>query len=99
MKLWAEVNEEKEQLFNLMEEVQKKLLKRKADTGYAREEVDLRLCSWSDDLAETQKTAQQWKARPEKQEKTMIFINKVGTRSAALQTWLGLLPTGDYGSR
>lgn len=62
-----------------MEEVQKKLLKRKADTGYAREEVDLRLCSWSDDLAETQKTAQQWKARPEKQEKTMIFINKVGT--------------------
>ncbi|KAH7198881.1 uncharacterized protein B0J16DRAFT_392692 [Fusarium flagelliforme] len=28
----------------------------------------------------------------------MVFVDKVGRHSAALEAWLGLLPMGDYGS-
>ncbi|KAF6809748.1 hypothetical protein CMUS01_13617 [Colletotrichum musicola] len=44
--LWKQVDEEKEALFKLMEEVQRKLLRKAADNGEAKEKIDVRRCSW-----------------------------------------------------
>ncbi|KAF6813202.1 hypothetical protein CSOJ01_04713, partial [Colletotrichum sojae] len=44
--LWKQVDEEKEALFKLMEEAQRRLLRKAADSGEAKEEIDVRRCSW-----------------------------------------------------
>lgn len=93
--LWKEVDEEKERLFELMQQVQKKLSKEQS----SEDMVDLRKCSWREVMGQVQKTAQRWKLRPNKQGRTMVFIDKLGRHSSALESWLGLLPSGDYGSR
>ncbi|KIL88242.1 hypothetical protein FAVG1_08321 [Fusarium avenaceum] len=92
--LWKEVDEEKERLFELMQQVQKKLSKEQS----SEDMVDLRKCSWREVMGQVQKTAQRWKLRPNKQGRTMVFIDKLGRHSSALESWLGLLPSGDYGS-
>ncbi|KAI6754732.1 hypothetical protein HG530_012484 [Fusarium avenaceum] len=92
--LWKEVDEEKERLFELMQQVQKKLSKEQS----SEDMVDLRKCSWREVMGQIQKTAQRWKLRPNKQGRTMVFIDKLGRHSSALESWLGLLPSGDYGS-
>jgi hypothetical protein len=93
--LWNEVDEEKERLFELMQQVQKKLSKEQSSDDM----IDLRKCSWREVMGQVQKTAQRWKLRPNKQGRTMVFIDKLGRHSSALESWLGLLPSGDYGSR
>lgn len=93
--LWKEVDEEKERLFELMQQVQKKLSKEQS----SEDMVDLRKCSWREVMGQVQKTAERWKLRPNKQGRTMVFIDKLGRHSSALESWLGLLPSGDYGSR
>ncbi|KAH7233070.1 hypothetical protein BKA59DRAFT_446565 [Fusarium tricinctum] len=92
--LWKEVDEEKERLFELMQQVQKKLSKEQSSDDM----IDLRKCSWREVMGQVQKTAQRWKLRPNKQGRTMVFIDKLGRHSSALESWLGLLPSGDYGS-
>ncbi|KAG5661788.1 hypothetical protein KAF25_004027 [Fusarium avenaceum] len=92
--LWKEVDEEKERLFELMQQVQKKLSKEHS----SEDMIDLRKCSWREVMGQVQKTAQRWKLRPNKQGRTMILIDKLGRHSSALESWLGLLPSGDYGS-
>jgi hypothetical protein len=93
--LWKEVDEEKERLFELMQQVQKKLSKEQSSEDI----VDLRKCNWREVMGQVQKTAQRWKLRPNRQGRTMVFIDKLGRHSSALESWLGLLPSGDYGSR
>ncbi|KAF6837171.1 hypothetical protein CPLU01_03283 [Colletotrichum plurivorum] len=97
--LWKQVDGEKEALFTLMEEVQRKLLKKTADNGGPKEKIDVRRCSWSQVVSQVQITAEMWRNRPEKQGKTMIFIDKVGRNRDAFESCLQLLPMGDYGSR
>ena len=87
-----------EELFKLMEQVQSKLDRDTAEND-AETKVDLRKCDWKAVMGEVGRTAQRWKARPNKQGKVMVFIDKIGRHSAALETWLGILPMGDYGSR
>lgn len=82
-----------------MEEVQRKLLQKTADNGGPKEKIDLRRCSWSQVVSQVQITAEMWKDQPERQGKTMIFIDKVGRNTDAFESWLQLLPMGDYGSR
>lgn len=81
-----------------MEQVQKKLDQNKSDQKYSTK-VDLRQCNWNVVLGEVEKTAQLWKSRPNKQSRIMVFVDKVGRHSEALEKWLALLPAGDYGSR
>ncbi|KAF5539421.1 hypothetical protein FMEXI_8910 [Fusarium mexicanum] len=94
---WKEIQEEIEALFQLMEQVQRKLDQTKTGLKCSTK-VDLRQCNWKVILGEVEKTAQLWKSRPNKQSKIMVFVDKVGRHSEALEKWLALLPTGDYGS-
>jgi hypothetical protein len=87
-----------EHLFTLMEQVQNKLDRDAAGID-AGSKVNLRHCDWKAVMGEVGRTAQRWKARPNKHSKVMVFIDKVGRHSVAMETWLGLLPAGDYGSR
>ncbi|SPN98696.1 uncharacterized protein DNG_01740 [Cephalotrichum gorgonifer] len=95
--LWKEVDAEKEQLFELMQQVQVNLRLQSGQVD-AADNFNLRECNWREVLGEVQRTAQRWKNRPSKQGKTMVFIDKMGRNSSALESWLGLLPMGDYGS-
>ncbi|KPM38557.1 hypothetical protein AK830_g7978 [Neonectria ditissima] len=97
--IWKEVDAEKEHLFTLMEQVHQKLNSKKGADERTEEEINFRQCNWRVVMEEVQKTAQRWKSRPSKQGKTMVFVDKVGQHSAAWERWLGLLPSGDYGSR
>ncbi|KAG5751774.1 hypothetical protein H9Q70_005568 [Fusarium xylarioides] len=94
---WKEIQDEIEALFAVMEQVQKKLDQNKTGQKYSTK-VDLRQCNWKVVMGEVEKTAQLWKSRPNKQSKIMVFVDKVGRHSEALEKWLGLLPAGDYGS-
>jgi hypothetical protein len=82
-----------------MKKAQKKLYLDRTDGDHARRLTQLRRCNWDEVMAEIQTTAVRWKSSPNKQSKVMVFIDKVGRHSQALQTWLDLLPGGDYGSR
>ncbi|KAF5584016.1 uncharacterized protein FSUBG_12930 [Fusarium subglutinans] len=94
---WKEIQEEIEALSQLMEQVQRKLDQTQTGQKYSIK-VDLRQCNWKVVLGEVEKTAQIWRGRPNKQSKIMVFVDKVGRHSEALEMWLALLPTGDYGS-
>ncbi|KAK1561753.1 uncharacterized protein LY79DRAFT_530827 [Colletotrichum navitas] len=98
--MWKEVDDEKECLFALMLQVQEKLSKKRNGGRQVQPiaESDLRQCSWEQVLNEVNTTAERWKGSPDKESKTMVFIDKIGKYSGALETWLGLLPMGDYGS-
>lgn len=93
--IWKEIDEEKDRLFDLMYKVQQKLVKDQTD----QDAIDLRTCNWAQVMARVQMTGSRWKSRPSRQSKAMVFIDKVGQNSSALQSWLSLLPAGDYGSR
>ncbi|KAM0227395.1 hypothetical protein ACHAPO_011581 [Fusarium lateritium] len=94
---WKEVRDEIERLFELMEQVYKKLDRDETGRNVGNK-VNLRKCDWKAVLGEVERTAQRWKSRPNKQGKVMVFVDKVGRHSVALEAWLGLLPMGDYGS-
>lgn len=81
-----------------MAQAQQKLYGGKGSRGQTHI-TNLRKSNWTEVMAEIEATAQKWKASSEKQGKIMIFIDKVGRNSSALQSWLSLLPMGDYGSR
>lgn len=93
--LWKQADEEKEELFSAMEQVQNKLAKK--TSGY-REDIDLRSCKWDQVMREVQLAATRWRTST-KESRTMVYIEKVGQNSDAFANWLELLPTGDYGSR
>ncbi|KAK2016119.1 hypothetical protein LZ32DRAFT_626484 [Colletotrichum eremochloae] len=98
--MWKEVDDEKERLFALILQVQEKLSKKKNGGRHIQpiSENELRQCTWGQVLKEIDTTAERWKGSPDKESKTMVFIDKIGKYSGALETWLGLLPMGDYGS-
>ncbi|KAK2037170.1 hypothetical protein LZ31DRAFT_612917 [Colletotrichum somersetense] len=99
--MWKEVDDEKDRLFDLILQVQEKLSKKRNGGRHMQPiaESDLRQCSWGEVLSEVNTTAEWWKGSPDKENKTMVFIDKIGKYSGGLETWLGLLPMGDYGSR
>ncbi|KAH0429866.1 hypothetical protein CcaCcLH18_08148 [Colletotrichum camelliae] len=96
--LWKQADDEVAQLFKLMSEVKSKLARKESGTQPITRSLSLRGCSWDEVVEEIQATAQRWKQRTGKIGKSMEFINKIGNHSEALTAWLGLLPTGDYGS-
>ncbi|KAK7959395.1 uncharacterized protein PG986_004249, partial [Apiospora aurea] len=97
--MWKEADEEKEQLFAMMETVREKLMKRKtAADVQTLADVDLRNCKWEEVMDEVQATGTRWRTSTIKSSKTAQYIDKVGQNSKAFESWLGLLPAGDYGS-
>ncbi|KAK7964339.1 hypothetical protein PG988_011313 [Apiospora saccharicola] len=95
--LWKEADEEKEQLFSMMEKVREKLKKR-GSAGNTLADSNLRHCKWGEVMSEVQATATSWRASTTHSTKMMHYIDKVGQNSKAFESWLTLLPAGDYGA-
>lgn len=93
--LWAQVDGEKERLFVLMEQVQKKLQKKSEGRAVT---ADLRCCKWDQVMQEVDRTADGWTAASKKSSKVAAHLDKIKQNAAAFESWLELLPTGDYGS-
>jgi hypothetical protein len=62
-------------------------------------DLNLRHCNWAQVMQEVQEAAQRWKSTSKKTSKAMLCIGKLGQCSGALESWLELLPKGDYGAR
>ncbi|KAI0103756.1 hypothetical protein GGR51DRAFT_251553 [Nemania sp. FL0031] len=93
--MWKQADKEKEELFDLIEQVQKKL----EGKGNGRlSGLELRRCKWDHVMAQVQETSRQWKNSPSRASRAMRCIEKVGENSEAFKSWLELLPAGDYGS-
>ncbi|KAK8063320.1 hypothetical protein PG996_007972 [Apiospora saccharicola] len=95
--LWKEADEEKEQLFSMMEKVREKLKKR-GSAGNTLADSNLRHCKWGEVMSEVQTTATSWRTSTTQSTKMLHYIDKVGQNSKAFESWLTLLPAGDYGA-
>ncbi|CAM1506332.1 Fc.00g059730.m01.CDS01 [Cosmosporella sp. VM-42] len=95
--LWKQANDEKDKLFTLMEQVRAQLDK-KATNSIQPANLDLRRCTWNQVMQEVQNTASRWSTTPKKTSKMMVCLDRLGRNSNAFQSWLQLLPGGDYGS-
>ncbi|KAK8116432.1 uncharacterized protein PG998_004713 [Apiospora kogelbergensis] len=97
--MWKEADKDIQELLRMTEDLRKKLTKEKATgnvTTLAKE--DLRNCTWEEVMGEVEATSTLWRTSTIKSTKTMQYIDKVGQNSEAFQSWLELLPAGDYGS-
>ena len=98
--MWKRADEEKEELFRMVEKVREKLTKGKTASNVTTlAKVDLRNCKWEEVMTEVEATSTLWRTSTIKSTKTMQYIDRVGQNSEAFQSWLELLPAGDYGSR
>jgi hypothetical protein len=50
-------------------------------------------------MEEVQTTASRWSTTPKKTSKMMMCLDRLGRNSDAFQSWIQVLPGGDYGSR
>ncbi|KAH8669871.1 hypothetical protein BGZ61DRAFT_399325 [Ilyonectria robusta] len=95
--LWKQANDEKDRLFALMEQVRARLDK-KLTSSIQSEHLDLRCCTWDRVMEEVQTTASRWSTTPKKTSKMMMCLDRLGRNSDAFQSWIQVLPGGDYGS-
>lgn len=95
--LWKQANDEKDRLFALMEQVRARLDK-KHTSSIQPERLDLRCCTWDRVMEEVQTTASRWSTTPKKTSKMMMCLDRLGRNSDAFQSWIQVLPGGDYGS-
>ncbi|KAI0442771.1 hypothetical protein F4803DRAFT_562076 [Xylaria telfairii] len=93
--MWKQADAEKEELFDLIEQVQTKF---EAKGGNRLSGLELRRCKWDQVMLQVQETSSRWKSSPRRTSKAMQCIDKLGQNSEAFQSWLELLPAGDYGS-
>jgi len=93
--LWSQVDGEKERLFLLMEQVQKKLQNKSEGRTVT---ADLRCCKWDQVMQEVHQTADGWAVASKKSSKVATHLDKIRQNAAAFESWLDLLPAGDYGS-
>lgn len=96
--LWKQADEAKATLFDLVEQVTKKLDKKGSSTTPSAAKVDLKQCTWDQVMQEVQVTASRWSATPNRETKRR-HLDTIGRNGDAFNAWLQLLPGGDYGSR
>jgi hypothetical protein len=96
--MWTQADAEKAQLLNLIEKVQAKLDKRYSTNSGSVISTDLRSATWSQVLAQVNETSRRW-SESRKTTNMSVFLEKIGRNSDTFQTWLQVLPQGDYGSR
>jgi hypothetical protein len=93
--MWKQADKEKEELFDLIEQVQKKF-EGKGDSRLSG--LELRRCKWDQVMVQVQETSRQWESSPRRTSRAMQCIDKLGQNSEAFKSWLELLPAGDYGA-
>ncbi|KAI0427952.1 hypothetical protein F5Y09DRAFT_314759 [Xylaria sp. FL1042] len=95
IEMWKQVDTEKERLFDLIEQVQKKI----KDQGNSRlSSMELRHCTWDQVMVQVKETSLLWKSSSRRSSRAMRCIDKLGQNSEAFKSWLDLLPDGDYGA-
>ncbi|KAL3420931.1 hypothetical protein PVAG01_07376 [Phlyctema vagabunda] len=94
--MWAGANIEKEKLFQKMELVRAKLIQN-GQREYTI--IDLHKCSWEQVMFEVKENIQSSRSLPGKCQKMRQCLDKFGDNADIFQSWLQLLPTGDYGAR
>lgn len=95
--LWKQAEAEKTQIFELIAKVQEKMQKKYGKTNQALT-TNARSATWSQVLGQVAITAQQW-SESRKTSNVSVFLDRIGRNSEAFQTWLQVLPSGDYGAR
>ncbi|KAI1820005.1 hypothetical protein F4861DRAFT_534017 [Xylaria intraflava] len=94
--MWKQADKEKDELFDLIEQVQNKF----QDKGGSRlSALELRRCKWDQVMVQVQETSSRWKSSPRRASRAMQYIDKLGRNSDTFKSWLELLPAGDYGAR
>ncbi|KAI0198182.1 hypothetical protein F4808DRAFT_265975 [Astrocystis sublimbata] len=93
--MWKEADADIHELFNLMEKVQCKFTDREDNRLNVSE---LRRCSWNQVMIQVREISVSWESSPRRISKSMQCIDKLGRNSEVFQSWLDLLPAGDYGS-
>ena len=97
--LWKQADDERDRLFASMEQARARLDKKSATGAILPAKPNLRRCTWDQVMQEVRATAARWSSTPKRTSKMMVCLDKLGRNSDAFQTWLELLPGGDYGSR
>ncbi|KAI0157022.1 hypothetical protein GGR57DRAFT_78043 [Xylariaceae sp. FL1272] len=93
--MWKEADGEMQRLFLLLGEVRAKFDNK---IGYGIGELDLHQCRWEQVMDQVNEAGYRWKTSPARSSRAMQCIEKLGQNSEAFESWLGLLPAGDYGS-
>ncbi|KAI1274635.1 hypothetical protein F5Y07DRAFT_410066 [Xylaria sp. FL0933] len=93
--MWKQVDAEKEKLFDLIEQIQKKIEDR-GNSGLSS--MELRHCTWDQVMVQVRETSLSWKSSSRRSSRAMRCIDKLGQNSEAFKSWLDLLPDGDYGA-
>ncbi|KAI1747728.1 hypothetical protein F4782DRAFT_520175 [Xylaria castorea] len=93
--MWKQADAEKEELFNLIQQVQNKYEDKGSNILGG---LKLRQCKWDQVMVQVQETSSRWKSSPRRTSRAMQYIDKLGSNSEAFQSWLELLPAGDYGA-
>ena len=95
--LWKQAEAEKREIFDLMDKVQAKLRKKQGKT--TQELIpSAQNATWPQVLEQVGQTAKQW-SESRKASNISVFIDKIGRNSDAFQSWIQVLPSGDYGAR
>ena len=94
--MWKQADAEKDMLFDLIEQVQSKFEDQESKRLSG---LELRRCKWDQVMLEVRETSNRWKSSPRRTSRAMQYIDKLGRNSEAFQSWLELLPAGDYGAR
>ncbi|KAI0410963.1 hypothetical protein F5X98DRAFT_358392 [Xylaria grammica] len=93
--MWKQADEEKEELFDLIEQLQTKF-DGKGSSSHSG--LELRRCKWDQVMVQVQETSNRWKTSPRRTSRAMKCIDRLGQNSEAFKSWLELLPAGDYGA-
>ncbi|RWA05709.1 hypothetical protein EKO27_g9392 [Xylaria grammica] len=93
--MWKQADEEKEELFDLIEQLQNKF-EGKGSSSHSG--LELRRCKWDQVMVQVQETSNRWKTSPQRTSRAMKCIDRLGQNSEAFKSWLELLPAGDYGA-
>ncbi|KAL2286016.1 hypothetical protein FJTKL_07263 [Diaporthe vaccinii] len=96
--MWKEADEEVNQLFDLIVQVNMKMDKKSPSSHHQRTSLNLGKCTWEQVMGEVQSLATRWSTSPKISSTMMRYLEKLGQNSDAFKSWLELLPAGDYGS-
>lgn len=100
VELWKQADEEVETLSDLMDKVRIKMNRKTPGSLESQPiKLDLRQCTWDQVMGEVHSVTTRWSTTPKRFSKATACLEKLGRNSDAFQSWLELLPGGDYGSR
>ena len=93
--MWQKADTDLTKLLEILGKAQSKLNKKEKGQFF---QLNPQNCQWIDVMSEVKTTAQSFKMSTNAPSKAQGCIEKLGQYSETFESWLGLLPSGDYGS-